>query len=76
VSSYFPTVKLLDYKLQWDTLEKSDNPFAICTMAHLKTVETQNDLQARQQWKINLAKRLYNQGRDKKYVINLFRFID
>ena len=76
VGIHFPVVKLLDYAKDWTSLEASDNPFAVCTMAHLKAMETKKDLQKRRQWKVNLARRLYDQGHDRKYVINLFRFID
>jgi predicted DNA-binding ribbon-helix-helix protein len=73
---HFPIVKLLDYSQQWDDLEISHNPFATVVMAHLKTLETRNDVSARQQWKLSLAKRLYQKGYERQDVINLFRFID
>ena len=76
VGIHFPVVKLLDYAENWTNLESSVNPFALCTMAHLKAMETRKDLQQRRQWKVDLARRLYDQGRDREYVINLFRFID
>ncbi len=76
VGIHFPVVKLLDYATNWTSLESSINPFALCTMAHLKAMETRKDLQLRRQWKVDLARRLYDQGRDREYVINLFRFID
>ncbi|MCU0541212.1 MAG: DUF4351 domain-containing protein [Oscillatoriaceae cyanobacterium Prado104] len=72
----FPNVKLLDYSQQWNELEASNNLFATVVMAHLKTLETQDDAISRQQWKLNLAKRLYQKGYDRQDVINLFRFID
>ena len=31
---------------------------------------------ARRRWKVELVRRLYDQGRDRRYVIDLFRFID
>jgi predicted DNA-binding ribbon-helix-helix protein len=73
---HFPIVKLLDYSQQWADLETSTNPFAIVVMAHLKTVETRNDVSSRQQWKLTLAKRLYQRDYKRQDVINLFRFID
>ena len=72
----FSTVKLLDYRLEWDALENSDNPFATVVMAHLKTLETKHDAFERQRWKLNLAKRLYQKGYNRQDVINLLRFID
>jgi hypothetical protein len=67
----FPSVKLLDYRQQWNELEASNNLFATVVMAHLKTLETQDDAIERQQWKLNLAKRLYQKGYDRQDVINL-----
>ena len=72
----FPVVKLLDYQDRWSELEESGNPFAVCTMAHLKTMETRVDPRLRFSWKLNLVRRLYDQGRDQQYVLDLFRFID
>ena len=45
-------------------------------MAHLKTLETKDDVIERQRWKLSLAKRLYQRGYDRQSVINLLRFID
>ncbi|UZQ53236.1 hypothetical protein OOK60_12045 [Trichothermofontia sichuanensis B231] len=72
----FPNVKLLGYGQHWAALESSSNPFAIVVMAHLKAKETRRDLGDRQQWKLILAKRLYEQGFERTGVINLLRFID
>ena len=72
----FPTVKLLDYGQRWAELEASDNPFATVVMAHLKTLETKDDEAQRQQWKISLAKRLFQKGCDRQAIIDLIRFID
>ncbi len=76
VGIQFPMIKLLDYADKWPELESNNNPFATCTMAHLKTMETKGDVAARRRWKVILARRLYDQGKDKKYILNLFRFID
>jgi hypothetical protein len=72
----FPIVKLLDYESQWPDLEASRNPFAIVTMAHLKTKETKKDLPARKEWKLRLTRMLYDREYDRRDIINLFRFID
>jgi predicted transposase/invertase (TIGR01784 family) len=72
----FTAVKLLDYASHWGTLEASPNPFAVVTMAHLKTQETQKSPKLRQQWKFELVRRLYEQGYNRSEVINLFKFID
>jgi Domain of unknown function (DUF4351) len=72
----FTAVKLLDYQAQWSQLEASHNPFALVTMAHLKTQETQRDAGRRQVWKLTLVKQLYELGYGRSDVLNLFKFID
>ena len=75
VSLEFPTVKLLDYEAQWQTLEQSINPFAIVVMAHLKTKATLGDPQSRFQWKLSLIRNLYQRGYSREEVLQLFRLI-
>jgi len=58
----FPMVKLLDYRNKWEELEHDPNPFAIVTMAFLKTVETQGNDQERYQWKKHFLLELYRRG--------------
>ncbi|NER34150.1 MAG: transposase [Oscillatoria sp. SIO1A7] len=70
----FPVVKLLDY--QWSILEKSDNPFAIVIMAHLKSIETLGNNQERKEWKLRLVRLLLERGYDREQIRNLFRFIE
>ncbi|MBF0179106.1 MAG: hypothetical protein HQM03_03655 [Magnetococcales bacterium] len=70
----FNTVKLLDYPA--DELERSDNPFAIVTLAHLTGKETRNHPEERLQQKKRIARMLYERGFDRQRVMNLFRFID
>lgn len=72
----FPTIKLLDYGQQWQSLENSSNPFATVVMAHLKSQETRDDPELRKQWKFSLTRRLYERGYERQDVLNLFRFID
>ena len=72
----FPSVKLLDYRSQWSSLEGSRNPFATVVMAHLKAQETRRNTSERQTWKLWLTRRLYQLGYGRQQVINLFRFID
>jgi hypothetical protein len=72
----FPTVKLLNYRQQWSSLEESRNPFATVVMAHLKAQETRHDPAERQAWKLLLTRRLYRLGYDRQRVLDLFRFID
>ncbi len=72
----FPSVKLLDYRDQWEDLAQSRNPFAIIVMAHLKTRETRHTPQQRGQWKFTLVRRLYELGYGRQDILNLFRMID
>ncbi|MEI6444050.1 MAG: hypothetical protein WCO29_13220 [Nostocales cyanobacterium ELA583] len=70
----FSIVKLLDYK--WEELEQSNNIFAIVVMAHLKTKATNSNLSAREQWKWNLARLLYERGYNRKEIVDLYKVID
>jgi hypothetical protein len=72
----FPIAKILDYESKWDELERSDNPFAIIVMAHLKTKATTSNLAEREQWKWILIRGLYDRGFTKEKVIKLFKIID
>ncbi len=76
VSIEFPVVKLADYGKRWEELEKSNNPFALAVMAHLKTQETRHDAEARKRWKVRLIRMLYERGYGREDIINIFRFID
>lgn len=76
LSLKFPIAKILDYESKWDELEKSDNPFAIIVMAHLKTKATTSNLTEREQWKWILIRGLYDRGFTKEKVIKLFKIID
>lgn len=73
---YFPIVKLLDYREQWELLEASRNPFATVVMAHLKTQETRQNATTRSQWRWALTRRLYERGYSRQEIINLIRFIN
>lgn len=72
----FPVVKLREYADRWAELEASHNPFATVVMAHLKTIETQQNYQARQRSKLDLIRRLYQHGYSREDIIKLFHFID
>jgi hypothetical protein len=71
----FPVVKLLDYRDKWEELEHDPNPFAIATMAFLKTVETQGNDQERYRWKKHFLLELYRCGMSRETVIALYEFI-
>jgi hypothetical protein len=72
----FPVVKLLDYAADEAALEASTNPFAAVVLAHLKTLATQHDRQARRAWKVRLIKGLYERGFRREDVVRLFHLID
>jgi hypothetical protein len=76
VSLEFPIVKLLDYEAQWQELEQSNNPFSVLVMAHLKTKATTGNFLAREQWKWQLVRGLYERGYTRDRLIQLFRLID
>ncbi len=72
----FPVVKLSDYNERWPELEASTNPFAIVVMSHLKSRATRGDMPSRLQWKMRLARQLYEGGWQRQDVLELLRFID
>ncbi len=72
----FPTAKLLEYNSRWNELERNPNPFAVVSMAHLKTQATHSQPEERFRWKIRLIRGLYDRGYSKRDVVSLFRFID
>ncbi len=76
LSFKFDTVKLLEYRKQWQKLENSTNPFSVVVMAHLKVQETKKDVTDRRMWKFKLIKGLYERGYGKDEIIKLFSFID
>ncbi len=72
----FGVLKLTDFIGREVELETNDNPFALAILAHLKTLETKGNPEARYQWKLRLAKMLFLRGWDRKAVDSLFGFID
>lgn len=70
----FPTVKLLDYSSE--TLEESENPFAIIVAAHRETQQTKNDPNSRCREKLRIAKSLYQRGYQRQDILELYRLID
>ncbi|MBF0460909.1 MAG: hypothetical protein HQL87_05880 [Magnetococcales bacterium] len=70
----FAVVKLLDYAEA--DLEKSNNPFAVVTLAHLQARKTKNQTENRYQVKWRLLRGLYQGGYSRQQVVDLFCFID
>jgi Domain of unknown function (DUF4351) len=71
----FPIVKLLDYS-EDNLLDHYDNPFAIVTLAHLKTKETHNNPESRKTWKFRLTTMLYDRGYGRQDILELYNFLD
>ena len=72
----FPIVKLLDYAEQIEQLESSKNPFALVTLAHLRTRQTQKLPQERFEAKLQLIRLLYQRGWERQQILDLFAVLD
>ncbi|MCI0524203.1 MAG: hypothetical protein L0Y75_02980 [Acidobacteria bacterium] len=72
----FPAVKLLDFRKNEARLRRSDNPFAIVTLAHLKALETRRSPNARMNAKLELIRLLRERKEMRRDVVDLLRFID
>lgn len=70
----FPTVKLLDYDL--DALEKSTNPFALITKAHLETAASGKSDKRRYATKFRLMRMLFKSGYTRQEIQDLLLFIN
>jgi hypothetical protein len=76
VKLIFPIAKLLDYQTQLSTLTANPNPFAVLVTAHLQTLATNRQPEARQTSKWQLVRSLYERGYDREDIQKLFRLID
>ena len=74
--SYFRTKKLLDYTAHEEGLARNLNPFAIITLAHLKTLSTQRNDESRFEWKIRILDYLIEQDRPEDQLTDLARCLD
>jgi len=72
----FPTAKLLDYAGRSSELLASHNPFALVTLAHLRTQETRHDAAQLYAAKWQLTKLLFQHDWDKERILVLFNVID
>jgi hypothetical protein len=72
----FATVKLLDYAAREAALLASRNPFALVTLAHLRTQQARRDPDALYASKWQLTKLLYQHGWSKQRIIVLFNAIN
>ncbi|NYE61837.1 hypothetical protein FHW58_003044 [Duganella sp. 1224] len=71
----FATAKLLDYATRSD-LETSPNPFALVTLAHLRTQQARHDPDALYAAKWHLTKLLYQHRWSKARIITMFKVIN
>lgn len=73
----FPVVKLIDWDIpqHWESLETSDNPFALVVMAQIRAKATK-DANTRKAWKFRLIRLMYDRGYERKTILELFRVID
>ena len=72
----FATVKLLDYAEREDMLIASRNPFALVTLAHLRTQQARHDPDQLYAAKWQLTKLLYQRRWSKRRIIVLFKVIN
>ncbi|HXT35813.1 MAG TPA: hypothetical protein VN837_09575 [Chloroflexota bacterium] len=72
----YPLVKLADWRERTEELSASAHPFATVLLAHLAARATKKDVAGRERAKLDLVRRLYEQGYTRERVLSLFRFID
>ena len=75
ITMQFPIIKLIDYNNQIAELEKSTNPFAIIILAQLAALKKQ-DIGLKLANNLQITRKLYYLGFNKKEVLALFKFID
>ncbi|GIW71398.1 MAG: hypothetical protein KatS3mg102_0940 [Planctomycetota bacterium] len=72
----FPVVKLLDFRERRAELERSRNPFAVITLAHLLALSTRGRPELRYREKLGMLRRLYEIGLGRRVVRLLFLVVD
>ncbi|GIW72692.1 MAG: hypothetical protein KatS3mg102_2234 [Planctomycetota bacterium] len=73
---HFPVVKLLDFRERRAELERSRNPFAVITLAHLVALSTRGRPELRYGEKLAMLRRLYEIGLGRRVVRLLFLVVD
>lgn len=76
VGMQFATAKLIDYAAREASLESDTNPFAVVVLAHLKTLESARDDEARRRSQVQLVKGLYERGLRAEQIRQLYGLID
>ncbi|HET6384945.1 MAG TPA: hypothetical protein VFJ58_16245 [Armatimonadota bacterium] len=72
----FQVVKLLDYRKRLEELERSDNPFALAVLAHLRSVATSRNPRKRRREKEHLTIKLHESGLPQETMVDLQRFLE
>ena len=72
----YSVASMVEYKDSLDELERSDNPFALITLAHLQTLATRRKPESRLEWKARITERLYERGMSEEENRVTFRVID
>ncbi|HEV3002966.1 MAG TPA: hypothetical protein VGX78_00825, partial [Pirellulales bacterium] len=72
----FGTAKLLDYAADEPALESDSNLFAPVVLAHLKTLQTAHDAEARRVSLVRQVKGLYARGLAAEQIRQLYRLIE
>jgi hypothetical protein len=75
LSLRFPVATIESFRSRRKELERSRNPFAAVTLAHLALGAARRP-EDHLRWKEELAGRLYQQGFSKRDIIELHRFLD
>jgi hypothetical protein len=68
--------KLLDYRGKEAALLEEVNPFGIMVAAHLASLATRSDPEARYAHKFALTRQFYEKGWGKDDILNLYYFVD
>jgi hypothetical protein len=72
----YSVAKMVEYQDRLEELEKSDNPFALITLAQLQTQATRRKPESRLEWKARITERLYERGMNREEIQVTFRVID
>ena len=72
----FRAIKLLDFAGRREELERSPNPFAAFVLAHLETLRTRGDTEARLDSKRAILRSLHARGLSREDAAGLVRLVD
>ena len=74
--AHFRVKKLLDYAGHEEELAHDSNPFAIITLAHMKTLATQRNNESRLEWKVRILDYVCSQEWPEVRKVDLVRCLD